>query len=127
MSIDNPSAVTGATTSSSGHSHHTAVFHNSGATGAPLSSPPNTPPADVLTEIPAYEILGVLGRGGMGVVYHARHALLNRDVALKVVLAGAHATPEDRVRFLAEAEAVAALSHPGVVQVYECGTHGGQP
>jgi WD40 repeat protein len=81
------------------------------------------PPPDV----PGYEILGELGRGGMGVVYKARQVELDRVVALKVVLAGAHAAPEQRARFLAEAKAVAALSHPGIVQVHDCGTHQGLP
>jgi serine/threonine-protein kinase len=63
----------------------------------------------------------------MGVIYQARQARLNRLVALKMILAGAHAAPEHRVRFLAEAEAIAALAHPGVVQVFEFGTHAGQP
>jgi hypothetical protein len=63
----------------------------------------------------------------MGVVYKARQAKLNRIVALKMILGGAHAGSEERLRFLGEAEAVAALSHPGIVQVYEFGTHGGLP
>jgi WD40 repeat protein len=72
-------------------------------------------------------LVGELGRGGMGVVYLARQLRLNRQVALKVILAGDHAGPEQRVRFLAEAEAAAAVDHPGVVRVYECGAHAGQP
>jgi serine/threonine protein kinase len=75
---------------------------------------------------PGYEVLGLLGRGGMGVVYGARQVRLNRVVALKVVLAGAHASAEHRVRFLQEAEAAAAVTHPNVVQVYEVGQVGGQ-
>jgi serine/threonine-protein kinase len=63
----------------------------------------------------------------MGVVYRARHRKLNRTVALKMILAGAYASPPDRARFQREAEAVAALRHPNVVQVYDSGEAGGRP
>ena len=66
----------------------------------------------------------VLGRGGMGVVYQARHLRLNRAVALKMLLAGAYAGPAERERFRREAEAVAGLRHPNVVQVYDVGDVG---
>jgi serine/threonine-protein kinase len=80
-----------------------------------------------LPRIEGYAVEAVLGRGGMGIVYRARHRKLNRPVALKMILAGAYASPPDRARFQREAEAVAALRHPNVVQVYDSGEAGGRP
>jgi WD40 repeat protein/serine/threonine protein kinase len=77
--------------------------------------------------IPGYEMLGELGRGGMGVVYKARQIELKRLVALKMVLAVEHAGSEKRERFLAEAQAVARLQHPHIVQIHEIGEYQGWP
>src|SRR5262249_3009762 len=77
--------------------------------------------------LPNYRILGELGRGGMGVVYKAEHALLHRTVALKVILAGSHAGPDQLARFLTEAQAVATLQHPDIIQIFEIGETDGLP
>ena len=83
---------------------------------------PSRPPCP-----PGYEIVGELGRGGMGVVYDAVQVSLHRPCALKMVLGSGHAGTVALVRFLAEAEAVAAIDHPHVVRVFEFGNHAGQP
>ncbi|MFO0880027.1 MAG: serine/threonine-protein kinase [Gemmataceae bacterium] len=87
-------------------------------------------PARAAGHIPAptnYEILDELGRGGMGVVYKARQLSLDRVVALKMILAGSHAHPQEVARFFHEAEAIAAIGHPGIVQVFEFGTYDNLP
>ncbi len=81
-------------------------------------------PERVAPRIPGFDILGELGRGGMGVVYRARHRLLNRPCALKMILAGPYASAEASIRFLAEAEAVARVRHPNIIQIYQFGAHG---
>jgi serine/threonine protein kinase/Tfp pilus assembly protein PilF len=82
------------------------------------------------TRLPAingYQILGEVGRGAMGVVYRARHVRLNRLVAIKMILAGPHAGPQQRARFETEARAVARLQHPHIVQIHEIGEQDGRP
>jgi serine/threonine-protein kinase len=92
----------------------------------PGAAPPVLPASD-LPRIPGYDVQAVLGVGGIGVVYKAWHLRLNRAVALKMLLAGAHARPVEMTRFLREAEAVAGLRHANIVQVYEVGDLDGQP
>ncbi|OWK43178.1 protein kinase domain-containing protein [Fimbriiglobus ruber] len=93
---------------------------------ADLGRKPDAGPAP-LPDVPGYEVQAEVGRGGMGVVYRARHRRLNRLVALKMLTDYGMTDPAVRLRFLIEAEAVAQLHHPNVVQVYEFGEHVGRP
>jgi serine/threonine-protein kinase len=80
-----------------------------------------------LPKIPDYEVLEELGRGGVGVIYRARHVKLNRLVALKMLLSGEFAGPAELARFMREARAVAALQNPNVVQIHDVGEVDGRP
>jgi serine/threonine-protein kinase len=77
--------------------------------------------------LPGFEILGELGRGGMGVVYKARQQALDRVVAVKMILGGAHAGAGDLARFYTEAQAIARLQHPDIIQIHDIGEHDGLP
>jgi serine/threonine-protein kinase len=90
--------------------------------GGPARSDDDLGPA-----VPGYEVVGALGRGGMGVVYRARQVGLNRQVALKMLAPCGPGDRERLARFRAEGEAVARLKHPNIVQIYEVGEHRGQP
>jgi eukaryotic-like serine/threonine-protein kinase len=79
------------------------------------------------TTLGPYTVVGPLGAGGMGEVYRARDARLQRDVAVKVLPASFVADGERLRRFEQEARATGQLNHPNIVQVYDIGTHGGAP
>jgi WD40 repeat protein len=83
--------------------------------------------AGTYPDIPGYEVLGILGRGGMGIVYKARHLDLDRLVALKMPLAGQEWDPTELIRFQREAEAAARLQHPHLVQIHDVGAWQSKP
>ena len=103
-----------------------ALFPPPGSS-SPAGNPGSIEHGADLPEIPGYEVQELLGRGGMGVVFRARHVRLNRIVALKMALAGAYASPHERERFQREAVAVAGLRHPNVVQIHDVGDSDGRP
>jgi WD40 repeat protein/serine/threonine protein kinase len=106
-SVDDKSATIGLETATAGKSS---------------TAPPRTGP-----KIPGYEIISMLGRGGMGIVYKAMQVQLKRLVALKMVLPGDATTASHIIRFRREAEAVAKLQHPHIVQIYDIGEADGYP
>jgi tetratricopeptide (TPR) repeat protein/predicted Ser/Thr protein kinase len=93
----------------------------------PNATRPRAPSTAELPHIRGYEVQELLGRGGMGVVYKAWHLRLQRPVAVKMLLAGAYAKPQELERFLREAETVAGLRHANIVQVHEAGDVDGRP
>ena len=105
----------------------TMASPTSAAAREPWRPPPVADRRRPLPEVLGFEVLGELGRGGMGVVYLARRTILNRPCALKMILAAEHASAEAGVRFLVEAEAVARVHHPNVIQIYSIGTRGELP
>src|SRR5579871_1510196 len=74
-----------------------------------------------------YQVISTLGKGGFATVYRARDLSLNREVALKVLLPHLAEEPEIRQRFLIEAQAMAQLSHPNIVTIFDVGEDNGQP
>src|SRR5580658_49195 len=88
---------------------------------------PRTLPLSAGTKLGPYEVVSLIGSGGMGEVYKARDARLGRDVAIKV-LSNSIANESERLkRFEQEARAVAALNHPNILTIYEIETHDGNP
>ncbi len=92
-----------------------------------LADSPAGGPKDLFPQVPGYEVLGILGEGGMGVVYRARQVALKRTVALKMIREAGEAETEMVARLRTEAEALARLQHPNIVQVHEIGDHQGKP
>jgi serine/threonine-protein kinase len=98
-----------------------------------LQTEPAAPGSEVqpqggeLPDLPGYDVLGVLGQGGMGVVYQARQRSLGRPVAIKMVAPEMKLRPEVLARFRREAETIARLQHPNIVQVYDISEHDGRP
>ena len=92
-----------------------------------MSALASQPTGPVNVQVPGYEILGLLGHGAMGIVYKARHLKLQRLLAVKMIKAGSDADETELARFRTEAEAVARLQHPNIVQIHEIGEHHGKP
>src|SRR5438067_5437380 len=97
------------------------------SSAGPADWPATGPASGAITAPPGYRLLREIGRGGMAVVYEAEHLPLKRRVALKFLRGDLAETAEGYDRFRAEAEAVAQLQHPNVVQVHEVGESDGRP
>lgn len=94
---------------------------------AKIAIPSSEESASRLPSIDGFELQRELGRGGMGVVYQARQLALNRTVAIKMLLSGEQAAPQERLRFQREAQAVSGLRHANIVQVHWVGEQAGRP
>ncbi len=108
----------------------TGAWDTKGSTGfgdQPTVTRAGVEPPIPLPAIPGYEVLGILGRGGMGIVYKARQPKLDRIVAIKMILGGHRFDPGSLRRFVEEAKALASLQHPNIVPIYEIGEHEGAP
>ncbi len=92
-----------------------------------IAEPPPGAGVVRLPQVPGYQVLREVGRGGMGVVYLAHDEALKRNVALKMILAGPLAEPDTLNRFRLESQAIARLQHPNIVQIYEVGSWEGNP
>lgn len=103
------------------------VGYEAGEPHRALSATNGSADDDVCPEVPGFDVQKELGRGGMGVVYLARQINLNRSVALKLLPADKQLGTVARQRFQAEAESAAKVAHPGIVAVYEIGSHAGRP
>ena len=88
---------------------------------------PDTKPANTLTRIGKYDIVGVLGRGGMGVVYRAIDSHLGREVAIKTLTEGIKSDSDMLARFYDEGRKTGSFKHPNIVTVFELGDDKGIP